>query len=356
LISSATESGWIILEMKRALDTGDAQDHKISNDRDSWVASTKLIAAWGDSSSVGYHGLNRARVAVRLFDDSDSNMSSSQKLESSLVAETDGYFDVREDNHNIPARGTTYHEVCKTADMIKTEINFKNEGKVTMVGAIPVLTPETAQFVHHFTVYMQKDCSSSLFDIERSMVYAWAPGDEGWSLPSDVGFPLFGNDKQQALSIEIHYNNPGLLSNQIDSSGIRFFYSERARTHSAAILELGDPLVAKAGSSIDKGLTRYDFECPGVCSSSFLAGSEVTVVAEYLHMHQTGVRMTNKVIRNFEVYHEALVDVFEFDQQGAHRVQQDSYQIKPGDSFKTSCYYRDGSKFGLGSDDEMCIA
>jgi hypothetical protein len=35
---------------------------------------------------------------------------------------------------------------------------------------------------------------------------------------------------------------------------------------------------------------------------------------------------------------------------------QESYQVLPGDSFRTTCYYKDGVKFGIGSDDEMCIA
>ena len=35
-----------------------------------------------------------------------------------------------------------------------------------------------------------------------------------------------------------------------------------------------------------------------------------------LHMHQTGVRMTNEVIRGGEVVHGAVSDVYDFDQQG----------------------------------------
>jgi hypothetical protein len=35
-----------------------------------------------------------------------------------------------------------------------------------------------------------------------------------------------------------------------------------------------------------------------------------------LHMHQTGVRMTNEVIRDGEVFHTAVVDVYDFEQQG----------------------------------------
>jgi hypothetical protein len=354
LISSATESGWIILEMKRALDTGDAQDHKISNDKELWIPPSRLIAAWGDSQYVGYHGLNRARNAVRLFDDSESTMSSAQKLENSLVAETDGYFDLKEDNFEIPATGTTYHYVCKHANDIKSELDIDQE-MLTMIGAVPVLSTDTAQFVHHFTVYIQKDCSST-FD-EKSMIYGWAPGDQGWKMPDDVGFPLFNNANRQAVMIEIHYNNPGRLSGQMDSSGIRFHYSLSQKKHDAAILELADPYVFLIGQDIDSGLTKYEFTCPGACSSAFMwNGQGVTVLAEYLHMHQTGTRMTNEVIRNSQVVHESMVDVFEFDQQGSFKVQQDSYQIMPGDSFKTSCYYRNGYKFGLSSEEEMCIA
>ena len=33
-------------------------------------------------------------------------------------------------------------------------------------------------------------------------------------------------------------------------------------------------------------------------------------------MHKSGVRMTNEVIRNGEVFHKAVVDVYDFDQQG----------------------------------------
>jgi hypothetical protein len=75
-----------------------------------------------------------------------------------------------------------------------------------------------------------------------------------------------------------------------------------------------------------------------------------------LHMHKTGVRMTNDVIRNNDVVHTSRVDVFEFDQQGAFLVQQEPFEVKPGDAFRTSCYYRDGAEFGLSSQEEMCIA
>lgn len=73
-------------------------------------------------------------------------------------------------------------------------------------------------------------------------------------------------------------------------------------------------------------------------------------------MHQTGVRATNEVIRDGEVIHKGAVDFFDFDQQGSFQVQQSEFKVQPGDSFRTTCYYRDGTEFGSSSQEEMCIA
>ena len=85
------------------------------------------------------------------------------------------------------------------------------------------------------------------------------------------------------------------------------------------------------------------------------AGSKHSFIAA-LHMHQTGVRATNEVIRDGEVIHKGAVDFFDFDQQGSFQVQQSEFKVQPGDSFRTTCYYRDGTEFGSSSQEEMCIA
>lgn len=109
------------------------------------------------------------------------------------------------------------------------------------------------------------------------------------------------------------------------------------------------------GQSINEGLTKYSFTCPEACSSMALKHHSVTVLAEYLHMHETGKRMTNEVIRNNEVAHTSIVDTWDFDQQGNFHAQQQPYEFRAGDSFRTTCYYKDGGTFGLSSKEEMCI-
>lgn len=82
----------------------------------------------------------------------------------------------------------------------------------------------------------------------------------------------------------------------------------------------------------------------------------LSILSPVLHMHQAGIRMTNEVIRNNEVVRMGFVDVFDFDEQGGFQVPQEQFTIMPGDTFRTSCYYRDGGVFGLSSQEEMCIA
>jgi hypothetical protein len=153
---------------------------------------------------------------------------------------------------------------------------------ITKLLAVPIIDGDTAEFIHHFTVYQAKNCDAYAIDsvLYRTMLYAWAPGDEGVVLPNDVGFPLFDGENKQAISIEIHYHNPSLLSGTKDSSGIRFYYVNDERTHRAGILEIGDPWITLYDTKINDGLTQYSFTCPGECSSTFLAQEGVTILAE----------------------------------------------------------------------------
>ena len=57
----------MIVEFSRLLDTQDNQDLSIKNDVNLWSPATRIIAAWGDSDDVSYHGQKKARGSVHLF-------------------------------------------------------------------------------------------------------------------------------------------------------------------------------------------------------------------------------------------------------------------------------------------------
>jgi Copper type II ascorbate-dependent monooxygenase, C-terminal domain len=84
----------------------------------------------------------------------------------------------------------------------------------------------------------------------------------------------------------------------------------------------------------------------------------VTVIREHLHMHVVGASMSNSQIRDGQVIHQGIVEYWDFSQQGNIVVQQPSFEIQPGDAFRTVCNYnvKHNETWGVGSDNEMCMA
>lgn len=99
----------------------------------------------------------------------------------------------------------------------------------------------------------------------------------------------------------------------MDSSGVVFYYTTKARRHEMGLLQIGDPLGGLYGRRVGDGLYSYTFDCASSCTAWGLR-EPVTVFRESLHMHQTGAHMSNKVIRGGEVVHHGQTDYFDFDQ------------------------------------------
>jgi hypothetical protein len=123
----AGENGWIIVEMSCMLDTNDTQDHALKDDSAISTPPTRLIAAWGDDSTVSYHGENKARSSVRLF------ATDSTPHEEILSEASEGYFDVLQDSYEIPSNETTYYDLCKTFDELSSAFP-ESTSNVTMIG------------------------------------------------------------------------------------------------------------------------------------------------------------------------------------------------------------------------------
>ena len=169
------DEGWMIIEVKRALDTFDTQDIPIVNDQELWSAPTRIIAAWGDDDGLSYHGQNKARASIRLFAKGDESADDGVELREALEEQADGSFEVSEVDYVIPAKETTYHDICATYDDL-FEKDAQDDAGVAMIGAIPFFSEDTEQYIqhfHHFTVYVAESCESTF---PRTMVYLWAPG------------------------------------------------------------------------------------------------------------------------------------------------------------------------------------
>lgn len=367
LIHSQTDGNIIIFEAERLLDTGDAMDRPIGFDGEFVIPPHRVIAAWGDTPTVSYHGDNRARSALRFYPAHGNSGREEDVFAEEMAQEAEGYIDLLMPDHPVSLDETEYVDLCFSyQDLIN--LGMPADVPLHIIGFEPVI--DSARHLHHLVMFgsgydgdlPEGSCDQTAVAFQGGLSLAWgyAPGGVPWEMPDEAGVPLGpGEDSYKMFYLNYHYDNRWQDTGISDSSGVRIYYTTQKRKHDAGILQLGDPIVQLAGEPIGQGLIRNDFNCPSTCSLNFK--EEVTVYKEVLHMHEVGVTMFNEVIRDGEVMRRASVDYFDFDQAGLHEVQQGTFTIKPGDSIRTSCSFnttssKEAIEYGYGSQDEMCVS
>lgn len=105
-------------------------------------------------------------------------------------------------------------------------------------------------------------------------------------LPPEAGFIL--TKERQFIVLETHYDNPSLASGKVDSSGVRFFFTDTLREHEAGTLMLGDAIVSRRGMPVISGI-GYEHTCPKECTARF--SRSINVFSSLLHMLTTGKEM-----------------------------------------------------------------
>jgi hypothetical protein len=351
---------FLAFEAYRLVDTGDPQDRALIDDSSLVVPPTPIIVAWGDEEDgMAYHGPNRARTTVRFFKEGDQAVESNEDI---LESTTDGSFFITANNYTIPQDETTYHDFCvnlNDIDAYPAELGTLIH--LVSVGVAPSLERngvDTFKFVHHFAAFGRRLPCEVTENNPRTFFYGWGPGQDPLVLPDDVGIPLGGDRGFVALALQIHYDNPGAADNILDDTGIQVHYALIPRAQEAQAMVIGDGSIGLAGASVGAGAMSHQFDCPSSCTASHFA-SPVTVFAEALHLHETGTRGVSQVRRAGKLFHEADVDVWDFRRNGIKLVQQATYELQPGDEFRTFCYTQNADNstvFGKSTKNEMCQA
>ena len=121
--------------------------------------------------------------------------------------------------------------------------------------------------------------------------------------PTNVGGVVGGKGYSQYLVLEVHYNNPNLRDNIVDSSGLRIYYQggpkEGLRKFDAGIMEIG--LEYNSKNSIPPYMSSFHLHghCLSECTRASLPNpGGITVFASQLHMHLTGRRVWTSVVRD----------------------------------------------------------
>jgi len=343
LLASEEVDGFTTLELRRALDTKDAQDRAIV------AGPNRVIAAFGEADGITYHQNNRVGSEIVFFGTSpDPPLPSDAK-----------WIDLLMPNYSVPD-GVT-HYICQAFALPVDQEYF-------VVQVDPIVQPENIMHVHHYLVHIcpntsmreyasPQSCSGDTSGYSCSgLLSGWASGGGSTYLPPEAGFPMGKrSDAAQYVVLELHYNNPSGMGGYVDSSGIRVWYTSTPRQYDAAMLTLGDPGI-NFHPIPALALTEYETECPSLCTATL--PHEIRVFQSFPHMHQIGAQIWTTQWRNgTKIAEHGRVEFWSFDHQQEEIL---NFTIQPGDRLNTHCVYDTRHKssptpFGISSSEEMCM-
>ncbi|XP_045463674.1 tyramine beta-hydroxylase isoform X2 [Harmonia axyridis] len=278
-------------------------------------------------------------------------------------------FDIVVDKVKVPADETTYW--CSVR---KLPTKFKNKHHIYQFEAN--IQKSSEGIVHHMEVF---HClapandqiplyEGSCFSVERPagtqvckrVLAAWAMGAGPFTYPEEASLPLGGPDFNQYIMLEIHYNNPELISGIIDSSGIRLYVSDVLKDMDAGIMELGLEYTDKM--AIPPKLNQFPLfgYCVSECTAVGLPQTGITIFGSQLHTHLTGIKVATRHFRNGRELPPLNYDYHYSTHFQEIRRLKSPVTVLPGDALITRCDYNTEDRVnitlgGFSISDEMCV-
>ncbi|XP_078656304.1 DBH-like monooxygenase protein 1 homolog [Branchiostoma floridae x Branchiostoma belcheri] len=367
LVSGYENGTHTVLRFNRKLTTCDTKDRVINKD------TMRVIWAWHDedpeessgANGPKYHSSNRGVRSTILI---------TQPVSQTSLPDTTYTFDLTMRNVSVPGNWhTTYW--CKLFKLPTLS------GKHHIVKMEPVITPGNEGLVHHLLAYKCRRNPDTIVPDDHqghncytqnmpydwrecyqgSLIAAWAIGSGDITYPEHVGYPIGDEEDSGYVLMEMHYDNPQVLSGLYDSSGLRFIYTPELRDNDIGIFEVGMRVgkhhVIPPGAD---SFTSAAF-CDPQCLSPFLEelGQPIKIFANVLHAHLLGVQLNLRLIRDGVETDISRDDNYDFNLQFVRNLE-DEVAIYPGDTLVMECNYRTTHKDnvvygGLGTPEEMCM-
>ncbi|CAB0007638.1 unnamed protein product, partial [Nesidiocoris tenuis] len=192
------------------------------------------------------------------------------------------------------------------------------------------------------------------------VITAWAMGATPFIYPKEAGLPIGGPDYTMYAMLEIHYNNPSMSADWVDSSGFKIFLTSDLRPNDAGVIELGLEYVDKMAIPPQQKLFPLSGYCISECTNSAFPQDGITVFGSQLHTHLTGVMLETRHIRNGVELPRLNYDYHYSPHFQEIRLLKKEITVLPGDALITTCYYNTMDRVnvtlgGFATTDEMCV-
>ncbi|XP_033208226.1 tyramine beta-hydroxylase isoform X2 [Belonocnema kinseyi] len=344
----------------RKFDTCDEHDYVIER------GTTHLVWLKGRGPLSSLAGL-------RIEDAKSSGMSRTEMLRTPHIKPQfppDTWnFEILNDKVKVPNKETTYW--CR---VFKLSSALKEKHHILQFG--PVIQKGNEHLVHHMEVFhcagpgdleipsFNGPCDSpdrpQKTQICKKVLAAWAMGADEFVYPEHAGLSIGGAGFNQQVMLEVHYNNPELQSETIDSSGIKFFLTKTLRKYDAGVLELGLEYTDKMAIPPRQESFSLSGHCITECTGVGLPPSGIRIFGSQLHTHLTGIKVTTRHVRNGEE-----LPILNYDNHYSTHFQEirllpNHVTVLPGDSLITTCTYNTLKRTnitlgGYAISDEMCV-
>ncbi|CAK1551235.1 unnamed protein product [Leptosia nina] len=210
-------------------------------------------------------------------------------------------------NVEVPGTDTTYWcKVVKLPDYVSEEVHH-------IIQFQSSITRGNEGLVHHMEVFYcdadpQQDIplyEGNCFASDRpektklcsKVKAAWAMGAPPFVYPKEAGLPLGGRGANKYVMLEVHYNNPELKDDWVDSSGITLHLTANRRQYDAAIMELGLEYTDKMAIPGRQPAFPLTAHCIPQCTGVGLPKEGIVVFGSQLHTHLTGIAVWTRHFR-----------------------------------------------------------
>ncbi|BFZ05845.1 hypothetical protein BsWGS_08884 [Bradybaena similaris] len=257
----------------------------------------------------------------------------------------------------VPSTETNY--MCFSFDV-------PNDQDYHVVANKPIISNQNV--VHHMLLF---GCTSSEGQTEatpvacgmgssrycKSIIGMWSVGFTGSCYGTHVGFRI-GRTGYKRVSLQIHYNNPELVQNYTDSSGMRLYY----KPVEEGVQDLGVLMIGQMLLQLPPGQSSVQAEssaCPSNCTQKYVVKS-TNIIKSANHMHYLGKSMTVSVYRNGAKLRDLSYDpAYSYDSPVEHKLDPE-FELLPGDEITTTCVYNTLTSsrhvyYGESTSDEMCF-
>jgi hypothetical protein len=361
-ISGSFNNNRTVISFTRRLDTGDKFDIPIK--KDDTIRMIFSARETGSPSSEGSFLMHtKAKVlSLVVYKSAQTTLpatSNAFNINSEVIS-------LKYDKFPVPNTKTNY--VCKffnLKELLKVQKNVSTLPKLHAIRFEAIIDTRT---VHHILIFgcpsgtVQQpgyiDCGNAMNKDCTTVIGLTGPNSDDMNMPPEAGF-LWGSDDTEVVYMQVHYENPTLSSNILDSSGFKIYFTDVLRPYNLGVTIFGTPM-QKIRLPPGQNSVVISDTCTSSCTQQ-LGSKGIKIAFVALHGHTLLRKIRLEIASQAKVDNTTFrTDAFDFEVQYMN-LPNTPYQVNAGDQLTTICEY-DTSKIanitygGEATNNEMCFS